>query len=99
MKINAKTEQMAVTKPALDFSGCSCVTGDALREVFSLTGGSFDGGTTEFSLAAAHILTSEICDLSQPKMENLLKLKFYKKNKILKEIKFVKKILIKKKTL
>lgn len=31
-------------------------------------------------------------------MENLLKLKFYKKNKILKEIKFVKKNLIKKKT-
>lgn len=74
------------------------MTGDALREVFSLTGGSFDGGTTEFSLAAAHILTSEICDLSQPKKENLLKLKFYKKNKILKEIKFVKKNLIKKKT-
>jgi hypothetical protein len=65
----ANTEQTAVTNPALDFSGSSCVTGEALCALLSFGGVTVDesgGSDDEFSVAAAHILTSENCDLSQP---------------------------------
>lgn len=72
MKMIANTEQTAVTKPALDFSGSSCVTAEALCAFLLFVGGMGDergGSDDEFSLIAAHNLTSEICDLSQPKSE------------------------------
>lgn len=68
------TEQTAVTKPALDFSGSCCLCSAALCELFSFVGETDDesgGDDDEFSLIIAHIALSEICDLSQPKKTNI----------------------------
>lgn len=71
MKINEKTEQIAVTKPALDFCGSSCVEGDAFLDAFSFVGTSLEGLTVVMTgSTAGHFATSsEICDLSQPKKQ------------------------------
>lgn len=57
----AKIEQTVVTNPVLDFGGSSCVIGDALRDILSLTGDSIVGADVdELPLPLGHILTSTI---------------------------------------
>lgn len=68
MNTKAKIEQIAVTKPALDFWGSSWVTGEALRDAFSLMMSMIDVLVDGKIIGIAeHFLESaDIWDLSQP---------------------------------